>query len=79
MDVKSILSLVTNIDMTHDEFNTLMGIVRLEPMSMGEPRLERVLEKINFGQMCRHLILHYDGEKRCRFFDYTKKVTDPFF
>lgn len=65
---------MTNIDMSDEEFEILLSVVRPEPMVKEEPRLEELLKNINFSNLCRHLILYYDGEKRCRYFDYVKKV-----
>jgi hypothetical protein len=58
-------------DMDPHEFDSLLSMIRIEPLAEDEPRLLDALRGVNFGSLCRFLLQHYEQDKLYRYFERT--------
>ena len=70
-----------SIEMSPADFDSLLNTVHFEVMAEEEPRLSQILTDVNFQNLCRFLLQHYEGEHRCRYFVRDHKsyliITNP--
>ncbi|KAE9551261.1 hypothetical protein FO519_005518 [Halicephalobus sp. NKZ332] len=80
-DAHQLLKQVTSVDLNKDEWETFLNIIKVVDMQTEETRLEQLFSGQNYLSMFKFLVLHFEGEKRCRFFDFPDSknliITNP--
>jgi hypothetical protein len=56
-------------DMEPLDFEALLRVVGVEAVVAREPRLRQLLQRLNWGRLCRFIAQFYEGERRCRYFE----------
>jgi len=80
-DVNQLLKQVTSTDLTKEEWDTFLNIINVMDMEKEEARLEQIFSGQTYFSLFKFFVLHFDGEKRCRFFDFPNSknlvITNP--
>lgn len=79
--MNQLLKQVASTDLTKEEWDTFLDIIKVVDMQNEESRLEQIFAGQTYLSLFKFLVLHFDGEKRCRFFDFPDSknlvITNP--
>lgn len=81
MDANQLLKQVLSTDLSMNEWTVFSNIIKIVDMSSEEPRLESIFANQSYLPVFKFLVVHFEGEKRCRYFDFPKSknliITNP--